>query len=562
MACPQPHGSGQVPVKCGLCETDRSIQWKCMDCSILMCSHCKENVHSQFKNALDHKIISREEIGLHTEELDFTNIKCDEHAGQFSCLYCNTCDILVCPTCFAKVHKTHDLIEIRDAYNLKVNMLKKRQNQMQKSHSNMSEKKDELNKLVAAENVKYHKENQNILSHKKTVKELVEQYFKELKNKLEKNHETVLTSVKSDLNAISLFTTQKEDKINEVEDCIDLSNASEFFKNVKKIEKSTEIQEPQTKPNYSSPPKFVPGNINQSNIGSLQDDGNLSSEINISLVINNEYQTELDVIAFLSPCLDQSIWISSGSFGVLQRVKPEGTNLKVMSEFNIKVHGMAVTPSNQLLLCVLGETRLQQISSSGELTDSVYDVSPLLPNAIHVISDNKLIVGAGNGKLKRGAVIIMNKKGDKEAVYEHDKHNQPMFSKPRYITTTSNGNIHVVDKISDDWSGKVVVLGYGGHIINQYTGHPTINKSESFKPVHIVTTPSDNVVVMDLDTDILHILNDNGHLISYFNTKDIGIEFPYSLAFNTTGQLYIGCTRAAGSQTKDAKLYVINIEGF
>ncbi|VDI81172.1 Hypothetical predicted protein [Mytilus galloprovincialis] len=81
----------------------------------------------------------------------------------------------------------------------------------------MSEKKDELNKLVAAENVKYHKENQNILSHKKTVKEQVEQYFKELKNKLEKNHETVLTSVKSDLNAISLFTTQKEDKINEVQ---------------------------------------------------------------------------------------------------------------------------------------------------------------------------------------------------------------------------------------------------------------------------------------------------------------------------------------------------------
>ncbi|VDI67611.1 Hypothetical predicted protein [Mytilus galloprovincialis] len=306
MACPQPHGSGQVPVKCGLCETDRSIQWKCMDCSILMCSHCKDKVHSKFKNALDHKIIKREEIGLHTEELDFTNIKCNEHAGQFSCLYCKTCDILVCPTCFAKVHKTHDLIEIRDAYNLKVNMLKKRQNQMQKSHSNMSEKKDELNKLVAAENVKYHKENQNILSHKKTVKEQVEQYFKELENKLEKNHETVLLSVKSDLNAISLFTNQKEDKINEVQDCIDISNASEFFKEVKKMEKFTETQEPRTRPSYSSSQKFIPGNFTQLNIGSLQDDGNLSAEINISLVINNEYQTTLDAIFCVSPCLDQS----------------------------------------------------------------------------------------------------------------------------------------------------------------------------------------------------------------------------------------------------------------
>ncbi|CAG2212082.1 unnamed protein product [Mytilus edulis] len=167
---------------------------------------------------------------------------------------------------------------------------------MQKSHSNMSEKKDELNKLVAAENVKYHKENQNILSHKKTVKEQVEQYFKELENKLEKNHETVLLSVKSDLNAISLFTNQKEDKINEVQDCIDISNASEFFKEVKKMEKFTETQEPRTRPSYSSSQKFIPGNFTQLNIGSLQDDGNLSAEINISLVINNEYQTELDAI--------------------------------------------------------------------------------------------------------------------------------------------------------------------------------------------------------------------------------------------------------------------------
>ncbi|XP_071162469.1 E3 ubiquitin-protein ligase TRIM71-like [Mytilus edulis] len=564
MASSQPFGGGQVPVNCKLCETDRPIQSKCIDCSILMCGHCKEKVHSQFKNAQDHKIIKREEIGLHTEELDFTNIKCDEHAGQSSCLYCNTCEILVCPTCIAKVHKRHDLIEISDGYKTIIDKLKKGKSKMQKNHSNMKAKKDELNILVSAENSKYSKVRQDIVSHEKTVKEQVDKYFKELLNKLDQSHETVLKSVKSDLNALSLFTNQTDDKINEVQDFIDISNATEFFKGVKTMEKSTEIQEPQTKSSYCSSPKFVPENVSQSNIGSLQDDGNLSAEINISLVINNKYQTELDAIAFISPCHDQSIWLSSGNHGILQRVKPEGTNLKVISKFDItrNVYGKAVIPSNHLLLSVIGKTRLQQISSSGELMDSIYDLTPFYPKAVHVISDNKLIVAASNDKLKRSAVIIMNKKGDKETVYEHDEHNQPLFNKPRYITTTSNENIHVVDKISDDWSGKVVILGQEGNIINQYTGHPTINKSEPFIPVDIVTTPSDNVVVIDLDTEILHILNDNGHLISYFNTKDIGIEFPYSLAFNTTGQLYIGCSKAAGSQTKEAKLYVINIAGF
>ncbi|XP_076100747.1 uncharacterized protein LOC143069828 [Mytilus galloprovincialis] len=564
MASSEVVGGGQVPANCKLCKTDRPIQWKCTDCSILMCGYCKDNVHSQFKNALDHKIINKEEIGLHSEELDFTNIKCDDHAGQSSCLYCNTCDVLVCPTCVAKVHKRHDLIEISDEYKLKVEKLKKGQSKMQKSNSNMKAKKGELNRLVSAENSKYSKVRQDIVSHEKTVKEQVEKYFKELINKLDQSHETVLTSVKTDLNAISVFTNQTNDKINQVQDFVEITNASEFFKEVKTMEKSTEMPEPQTKPSYSSSPKFVPGNVTQSNIGSLQDDGNLSAEINISLVINDTYQTELERIAFVSPCLDQSIWISSGKYGMLQRVKHEGTNLKVISKFDItrNVYGKAVIPSNHLLLSVIGKTRLQKISSSGELMDSIYDLTPFYPKAVHVISDNKLIVAASNDKLKRSAVITMNKKGDKETVYEHDEHNQPLFNKPRYITTTSNENIHVVDKISDDWSGKVVILGQEGNIINQYTGHPTINKSEPFIPVDIVTTPSDNVVVIDLDTEILHILNDNGHLISYFNTKDIGIEFPYSLAFNTTGQLYIGCNKAVGSQTKEAKLYVINIAGF
>ncbi|XP_076099450.1 uncharacterized protein LOC143068938 [Mytilus galloprovincialis] len=561
MASSQFFGGGQVPVNCNLCDTDRPIQWKCMDCRILMCGNCKDKVHSQLKNALDHKIISREEIGLHTEELDFTNIKCDEHAGQSSCLYCNTCEVLVCPTCIAKVHKKHDLIEISDEYKKKVDKLKKGQSKMQKSNSNMNAKKDELNKLMSAENSKYSKVKQDIVSHEKTVKEQVEKYFKELINKLDQSHETVLTSVKTDLNAISVFTNQTNDKIKQVQDFIEITNASEFFKEVKTMEKSTEIQESQTKPSYSSSPKFVPGNINQSMIGSLQDDGDLSAEINVSLVINDTYQTELELIALVSPCIDQSIWISSGKYGMLQRVKHEGSNLKVMSEFNIKVYGMAVNPSNQLFLCVQGKTWLQQISSTGDLTDSVYDVTPFYSQTIHFNNDNKLIVAASNDKLKRSAVIIMNKRGDKETVYEHDEHNQPLFNKPRYITTTSNENIHVVDFLGD-WSGKVVILGQEGNIINQYTGHQTINKSEPFRPVHIVTTPSDNVVVMDLFTQILHILNDNGHFISYFNTKDIGIEFPYSLAFNTTGQLYIGCSKAAGSQTKEAKLYVINIAGF
>ncbi|XP_063439337.1 uncharacterized protein LOC134720775 [Mytilus trossulus] len=562
MAFSQSVKRSQVPVNCKLCETERPIQWKCIDCSILMCSHCKDKVHSQFKNAQDHKIVSREEIGLHKEELDFTNIKCHEHVGQSSCLSCNTCEILVCPTCIAKLHKKHDLIEIRDEYKMKVEKLKKGQSKMQTSNSTMNAKIGELNKLVSAENLKYSNARQDIINHEKTVKEQVEKYFKELINKLDQSHQTVLTSVKSDLNALSLSTKQTEDKINEVQDFIGISNATDFFKDVNMMQKSTKIKGPLTKPSYSSSPKFVPGNITQSHIGSLQDDGNLSTETNLSLVINSAYQTELDAIRFVSPCLDQTLWLSSGTNGMILRVKPEGTKLKVMSKFKIEVCGMAVITSSQLLLSVSGKTSLQQINSTGELTDSVYDVTPFFPRAIHVVRDNTVIVAAYNYELNRGAVMIMNTKGDKEAVYVNDKHNQHLLECPRDITCTNNRNVHVVDDISDDRSGEVIVLGQGGHIINKYTGHSIINKNTPFKPVNIVTTPSDKVVVIELDVSILHILNDNGDFISYFNIKEIGMKYRHSLAINTTGHLYIGCTRAVGSQPKGSTLYEIKYAGF
>ncbi|VDI15372.1 Hypothetical predicted protein [Mytilus galloprovincialis] len=104
------------------------------------------------------------------------------------------------------------------------------------------------------------------------------------------------------------------------------------------------------------------------------------------------------------------------------------------------------------------------------------------------------------------------------------------------ITSTSNGNIHVVDrKVGKE--GRVVVLVPGSDVINSYKGHHEINKDKPFKPNRIVTTPRDNVMVSDLDTDTIHILDSEGNLKSWFITEDIGILYPFSLAFTPTGQL-------------------------
>ncbi|XP_071152237.1 uncharacterized protein [Mytilus edulis] len=303
-------------------------------------------------------------------------------------------------------------------------------------------------------------------------------------------------------------------------------------------------------------------NTENHQVVNIKDIGQLTS---VELNINKQYKTTLSSVNYLSYCHDDSLWISSYIGTVLTRVKPEGTKLNILSSISIRVYGMAVTQSNNLLISTEG-SRLKQISSNtGTLTDSVYNVSPFRPLAIHITSDNKVLVGGFNKdfpKQGRRAVIRMNQNGDHEQVYEHDKHKQPIFTLPKHITSTRNGNIHVVENVSYA-RGRVVVLGQGGDIIHIYTGDTEINKDEfePFIPTAIVTTPRDNVIIADARTCTLHILNNVGLLMTYYKTSDINIMFPWSLTFTSTGQLYIGCVTKKSSTIKDAKIYEVTISG-
>ncbi|CAC5425939.1 unnamed protein product [Mytilus coruscus] len=184
--------------------------------------------------------------------------------------------------------------------------------------------------------------------------------------------------------------------------------------------------------------------------------------------------------------------------------------------------------------------RLDNVSDQ---TTNRYNDKTVGEKSFSISGDNKVLVGGVNKDFPeqgRRVVILMNQNGDHERAYEHDQHKQPIFTLHRSITHTSNGNIHVVDVVSD-YRRRVLVLGQGGDKINIYTGDKEINKDRQFYPTDIVTTPRDNVIVADMFTDTLHILNNAGLLMTYYKTSDINIVFPCSLSFTPTGQLYIGC---------------------
>ncbi|XP_071145629.1 macro domain-containing protein lmo2759-like [Mytilus edulis] len=106
---------GQIPVGCELCKGQNKIQFKCVDCDLLMCSECKSRIH--FRIAKDHQITDIKNIGKHAI---FSEIKCENHIGQACCLFCQTCKTFICPKCITEVHNGHELIAEEDYNKAKV----------------------------------------------------------------------------------------------------------------------------------------------------------------------------------------------------------------------------------------------------------------------------------------------------------------------------------------------------------------------------------------------------------------------------------------------------------
>lgn len=63
MALSKPQLGIQSPIQCQLCERDPKISWKCLECDLLMCNVCKNNIHPKIKIAGEHKILDIKDIG-------------------------------------------------------------------------------------------------------------------------------------------------------------------------------------------------------------------------------------------------------------------------------------------------------------------------------------------------------------------------------------------------------------------------------------------------------------------------------------------------------------------
>ena len=89
-----------------------------------------------------------------------------------------------------------------------------------------------------------------------------------------------------------------------------------------------------------------------------------------------------------------------------------------------------------------------------------------------------------------------------------------------------------------------------------YTGHSKINVTTQFNPIDVATTTAGHIIVSDYDTHALHVLSEQGDILTCKVMKDMGIKYPFSLDIDRRGQLWVGCHADAKQM---AQIHMVNL---
>lgn len=133
-------------------------------------------------------------------------------------------------------------------------------------------------------------------------------------------------------------------------------------------------------------------------------------------------------------------------------------------------------------------------------------------------------------------VTRYNQAGQLTLTIQHTNGKQELFRKPRYITENNNGDVVVSDYNS--LSGAVVVTDCGGRHRFSYTGYPT---GSGLQPGGICTDVLSHILVCDVLTQTVQMLDRDGHFLSHLLIRPPGILSPFSLSYDvSTDRLFVG----------------------
>ena len=563
MACSS--SKAQIVKLCDLCEIETNLKWRCIQCDTILCDKCKK-IHNKVQTNTQHQIV---DLKIPFQDVErkviLDNIRCTEHQTKMTCLFCRTCDHLVCTDCISSKHNNHKFEPVETILSEKLDELKGAEARYSKDLTLCQAKVEEFQISEAKCESLF---DETITTIKKRETKLIDgitKHSQKLQNEIELERKTVKKT----------FCDMKR-QADQAEKTIIL-HQDEIMATLKSIQGSTifatatKSKKMMSDLNFNPIPSeikyFIPGKETVNDIpslfGSLQKMKIPQVQSDIDFEVVNSYTTDLSGIFNIITVDDKSTWVNDCNKQIIRQINIDNDNITTTKEISCLINNMTMTSSNDILLSDMNSSDIKLLTKSGEIKPFFSVSSPLLPQGIHVTHDNNIIVGVrepGNpftptDKSTR-ALLIFGMDGKQQHTYQYDSNKHRLFTYPLHITTNNNKDIVVVDLTSGD-TGRVVIVGWEEGLRWTYTGHSKINVTTQFTPNDVVTTTAGHIIVSDYSTHALHVLSGQGDILTCKVMEDTGIKYPVSLDIDRRGQLWMGC--GTGGKQSGAKIHLVKL---
>lgn len=552
MAC-----SAQVPLCCQFCDNINEIKWKCFDCSLLLCDKCKIKLHSKVSFQKEHNIVDIRNVSQikvsSNENLEkYLTLSCHLHPSKSCCLFCKTCDNLICPVCLLKNHKDHALEQIHETFERKRTALETIVDKIDKECLGIVQKEQQtFDELWSKHQHQQQKTKESIQVQTETLTSQILSYSSKL---LEQHY-----SFNHGLNG--MFESKKKvldqheqdllDKRNKIETILNSTNLAEVFEHSKGLSKTPEI----TKPDLSN---AMLGFLE----GQALDENHLQRMFGSLVEIRpfKTYTTDLPDVGVIAWHGDY-LWVANKEKKTLQKIKP-GLVLEIESCMNdIEISDFSITKSGELVLKLSKSNKLKIVSQNGK-QKILRDFSSMKPTAVYVSGVGDVIVGvkengpnfvlSGNS---RRQLVTLTPSGKNKTTFEYDQNDKRLFTYVWNITSTRSGDICVIDRLSDEFDGRLVMVDPKGQSKWVYHGQSKERYIiDAFKPRNIIAVEDGNIIVTERLNHFLYVFSSSGRLLVRMVTSGIDIYLPQSLCVDTLGNLWIGCGTYRGERN-NAKIH-------
>ncbi|XP_062587760.1 uncharacterized protein LOC134249421 isoform X2 [Saccostrea cucullata] len=559
---PKIPGTAQHFLECGFEDCERNCEFYCNSCHQQMCKPCRDQ-HLKIPENKNHEVVIYQ---LRRRQLPVK--KCKIHPTKEVDIYCKDCNIPLCSKCSTmQEHQRHCFIDLESIYTEKFTLC---QMELHKIYNYFVPTSQDLQREVQEDATRVKQIMDSIRTSMKveaeSLKNMVDTVLSDNMEELNQIEKSLLEKLKSQEKTFDDYIAYLSDLVKEFQSYLsstELSNFTTQLPHNLKIKSIPETTKPVT-PEFSSAQyrkndvarllgKVVKSDRNaelrrvksmeifpiaasmKSTSEQTKQDKDVKSDkkqtmsLSASVTKVREFKVPgVDHVYHVS--LDQSdrLWISD-YWGNLVQTDLQGNVIQKIKTSGRDQGYHTVTQDRNLIFTDQDKKVINRITQDDNITEFIKtgDWTPFSVHSSHINGD--LLVGMR--KDREGKVTRYNKTGKELQNIQSNNKGQGLYRYPHYITENINGDICTSDYNKD----VVVVVNKSGQHRFSYTG-----QESRFVPYGICTDVLGHILVCDVSTDTVHLLDQDGQFLSLLFTRQQGVKFSCSVCVDDENNLYVG----------------------